>query len=314
MSGHRIAFVFPGQGSQAVGMGRDWADSFPAAAAVFEQADSALGESLSDLCWNGPEEELQLTENTQPAILTASLAVHAVLAERGIKPIAVAGHSLGEYSALVAAGTLALEDAVRLVRERGRLMQEAVPVGKGAMAAILGLDREAVAEAVMVGAESGVCAIANINSPQQLVIAGAVDAVRIAVEKAGELGARRAVEIPVSAPFHCPLMAPAREGLTPVLEQTPFADANVPVVTNVDAAPTQDAAVLRDALVRQVDGTVRWVECVEALLSSGATTLVEVGPGNVLTGLLRRIDRSVKGIALSNPDNLEKLLNHQPPD
>lgn len=306
-----VAFVFPGQGSQAVGMGREWAEQYPEAAEIFERADAALGFELSRLCWHGPGEDLQLTENTQPAIVTTSVAMHAVLAERGISADAVAGHSLGEYSALVAAGALEFEDAVRLVRERGRLMQQAVPVGAGAMAAIIGLDQAQVEEAVVEAARVGVCTVANINSPQQLVIAGAVDAVQVAVDAAQRMGATRAMTLPVSAPFHCPLMQPAREALAPLLEDTDFADAGVDVVPNVDPRRQRSAQRLRQALIEQVNGTVRWVECVETMLATGVGTFVEVGPGNVLTGLLRRISRQAKGVSLAGPKSLDGLLEEE---
>lgn len=305
----RVALVFPGQGSQSVGMGRDWAEQYPEAAEIFERADGALGFELSRLCWEGPAADLQLTENTQPAILTTSVAMHAILAQCGIVPNAVAGHSLGEYSALVAADVLEFEDAVRLVRERGRLMQQAVPVGEGAMAAILGLDRAQVEEAVIEGARVGVCTIANINSPQQLVIAGATEAVQAAVAAAQRAGAKRAMMLPVSAPFHCPLMQPAREGLAPLLEDTDFADARIDVVPNVDPRCQRSARRLRQALIEQVDGTVRWVECVETMIASGVETFVEVGPGNVLTGLLRRISRQANGVSLSGPESVDALLS-----
>lgn len=309
MSGdRRTAFVFPGQGSQAIGMGRDWAEAYPQAAAVFGRADEALGLDLSRLCWEGPAEELQLTENTQPAILTASVAMHAVLAEHGLTAAAVAGHSLGEYSALVAAGVLEFEDAVRLVRDRGRLMQQAVPVGEGAMAAILGLDQAQVEEAVVEGARVGVCAVANINSPKQLVIAGATKAVEVAIEAAQRLGAKRAMTLPVSAPFHCPLMQPAREGLAPLLEGTRFSEARIDVVPNVDPRRQRSAPRLRQALIEQVDGAVRWVECVETMIATGVETFVEVGPGRVLTGLLRRISRQPQAVSLGGPDSLESVL------
>jgi [acyl-carrier-protein] S-malonyltransferase len=302
------AFVFPGQGSQKVGMGRAWADAFPAARATFEEASSALGFDLAKLCWEGPEEELQLTANTQPAILAVSVAIARVLAGRGVAFAAAAGHSLGEYSAHVAAGTLALADAVRLVRERGRRMQEAVPVGVGAMAAILGLDPEAVAAVVAEAAGGEVCSVANFNSPEQTVIAGHKDAVERAMSLAKERGATRALPLPVSAPFHCALMAPAREGLAPRLAATRFADPAVPVVVNVDAAPVTTGAAARDALVRQIDGPVRWVESVRSLHGSLAVRrFVEVGPGVVLSGLIRRIVPDAEAFSLSEPDALAKL-------
>ena len=308
MNGRRMALVFPGQGSQTVGMGRDWAEAFPAAADVFRRADATLGFSLSGLCWQGPAEDLQLTQNTQPAILTTSIAMHAVLVDHGLTVGAVAGHSLGEYSALVAAGTLEFEDAVRLVHERGRLMQQAVPVGEGAMAAIIGLDLAQVEKAVAAGRERGVCAVANINSPQQLVIAGAAAAVDVAIDAAQAAGARRAVLLPVSAPFHCPLMRPARDGLAPLLEETVFSDAGIDVVPNIDPQPTRQAASLRQALIEQVDGTVRWVECVETMIAAQIDRFVEVGPGNVLTGLLRRISREVEGVSIGGPESLPVVL------
>lgn len=309
MSSH--AFVFPGQGSQTVGMGRDWADAFPEARRTFEEADDVLGFSLSDLCWNGPDEQLQLTANTQPAILAASVAVYRVVASRvAAPPVAVAGHSLGEYSAHVAAGTLPLAEALRLVRRRGQLMQEAVPVGEGAMAAVIGLDREAV-EAVLEGidgGDDGRCVLANLNSPQQMVIAGHAAAVARAAEAAKAAGAKMAKLLPVSAPFHSPLMAPARERLAPDLAAAEFADPAVPVVTNVDAEAVSSGDAARAALVRQVDGPVRWVECIECLRGLGATTFVELGPGKVLTGLGKRIDRGVEWLATPGADGLDSLV------
>lgn len=302
------AFVFPGQGSQKVGMGRAWADAFPAARATFDEASSALGFDLAKLCWEGPEEELQLTANTQPAILTVSAAIARVLAERGVPFSAAAGHSLGEYSAYVAAGTLSLADAALLVRERGQRMQEAVPVGVGAMAAILGLAAEAVAAVVAEAAAGEDCAVANYNSPEQTVIAGHKGAVERAMALAKERGAKRALPLPVSAPFHCALMAPARQGLAPRLAATAFADPAVPVVVNVDAAPVSTGAAARDALVRQIDGPVRWVESVRVLHDAlGVRRFVEVGPGAVLSGLIRRIVPDAEAFSLSEPDALAKL-------
>jgi [acyl-carrier-protein] S-malonyltransferase len=290
-------------------MGRDWVESSPAAAKVFQRADETLGFSVRDLCFEGPEDELQLTANTQPAILTTSVAILAGLAGTGIEPVVMAGHSLGEYSALVAAGSLTLEDALRLVRSRGELMQEAVPVGQGAMAAVLGLGSVAVAE-VAVEASSGseVCAVANYNSPVQTVLAGDAPAIDRAVVLAKERGARRAVILPVSAPFHSPLMAPAREGLTPMLAETEFLDPKIPIVDNVDAVEPTTGAAARDALRRQIDSPVRWVESVERMRTAHSVTrFVEVGPGAVLTGLIRRIVPDVEVISLSTPDNLEAL-------
>ncbi len=306
----RTAFVFPGQGSQKVGMGRAWADGYPEARAVFDEASAALGFDLARLCWEGPEAELQLTANTQPAILTVSVAIQRVLAARGLEPHAVAGHSLGEYSAHVAAGTLALGDAVRLVRERGRLMQEAVPVGDGAMAAILGLAPEAVAAvaAEAAAAAGEVCSVANYNSPEQTVIAGHKRAVERAMVLAKERGAKRALPLPVSAPFHCALMAPARAGLAPRLAATTFGDPAVPVVVNIDAAAVTTGAAARSALERQIDGPVRWVESVRQLAEAhGIRRYVEVGPGAVLSGLIRRIVPEAETLSLSEPGGLEAL-------
>lgn len=290
------AFLFPGQGSQSVGMGRDFADAFDVARQTFEEADDALGFSLSRLCFEGPEDELQLTANTQPALLAGSVAIHRVLVSTGdLAPKAMAGHSLGEYSAHVAAGTLDFATALRLVRRRGELMQAAVPAGVGAMAAIMGLEADALAAALdgVETAEGEVVTLANLNSPHQQVIAGHADAVARAVEAAKEAGARVAKMLPVSAPFHSPLMAPARVGLQPALESAEFRDPTLPVVTNVDAAPVTDGAAARDALVRQVDGAVRWVESIEHLVAEGVDTFVEVGPGKVLCGLGKRIDKGV---------------------
>ncbi len=304
------AWIFPGQGSQKVGMGRAWAEAFPAARAAFDEASEALGLDLARLCWEGPESELQLTENTQPAILVASVAIARVLADRGLAPAAVAGHSLGEYSAHVAAGTLSLAAAVRLVRQRGKLMQQAVPVGTGAMAAVLGLAPEAVAEvAAAAAAETGqVCSVANYNSPEQTVIAGHAGAVERASVLARERGARRALPLPVSAPFHCALMRPAREGLAPDLAAAGFADPRCPVVVNVDARAVTAGDAARDALVRQIDGPVRWVESVRELAAGqGVTRFVEVGPGAVLTGLVKRIVPEAEALSLAEPDALAKL-------
>lgn len=305
----KVALVFPGQGSQKVGMGRDWAESFSAAREVFDQADAALGGGLSDLCWEGPAETLQLTENTQPAILTTSVAILRAARERLPSAVVVAGHSLGEYSALVAAGAIDFSDAVRLVRERGRLMQLAVPAGQGAMAAILGLEPAAVEQlAADASSSSGVCTAANYNAPEQTVIAGDRPAVEKAVELAKERGAKRAVLLPVSAPFHSPLMAPARSGLEPLLAETAFTDPSVPVVTNVDAAPVSEGSACREALGRQVDGPVRWVESVRRMSEEfGVGTFIEVGPGSVLSGLIRRIVPGVQVVSLSDPSGLEAL-------
>ncbi len=306
------AWIFPGQGSQKVGMGRAWAEAHAEAAAVFEEASAALGLDLARLCWEGPEAELQRTENTQPAILAVSVAIARVLAARGLAPVAVAGHSLGEYSAHVAAGTLGLADALRLVRRRGQLMQQAVPQGVGAMAAVLGLEPEAVAAvAATAAAETGrVCSVANYNSPEQTVIAGHTEAVERAMALARERGAKRALALPVSAPFHCALMRPAREGLSPDLAATPFRAPAVPVVVNVEARAVTSGDAARDALVRQIDGPVRWVESVRALAGAhGVTRFVEVGPGSVLCGLVRRIVPQAEAISLAEPEGLGKLLD-----
>ncbi len=304
-----IAFVFPGQGSQSVGMGRAWAAGFEESRRAFEEADDVLGFALSRLCWEGPEGELQLTANTQPAILATSVAIHRVVAARGYEPAVVAGHSLGEYTALVAAGALAFADALELVRRRGELMQRAVPVDVGAMAAVLGLDAEQVAEVAAEAAGDEVCVVANKNAPIQTVVAGHKAAVERAVALAAERGARRAVLLPVSAPFHSPLMRPAREGLTPSLEATTFSDPRMPVVTNVDAAPATTAAAVRDALVRQVDGPVRWVESVEWMAGAGGVgTFVEIGPGAVLSGLIRRTVQGPKALSVAEPAALDGAL------
>ncbi len=304
-----VAYVFPGQGSQRVGMGRALASAFPEARAVFEEADDTLGFSLSGLCFEGPEDELQLTANTQPAIVAMSVAVLRCYLARDPRPAApafVAGHSLGEYSALVAAGALELADALRLVRARGQAMQQAVPVGEGAMAAILGLSQEDTAAVAAQAASDtgGVCQLANLNAPGQIVIAGAAGAVDRAAELAGERGARRAIPLPVSAPFHCALMAPARVEMEPLIRDVQMADPEVPVVCNVDAGEVTTAAAARDALVRQIDGAVRWSESVALMASRGVERLVEIGPGKVLSGLGRRIERSLKVRAIAEPEDL----------
>ena len=290
-----IAYIFPGQGSQAPGMGKDLAEKFAAAKQIFEEADAALGFALSDLCFHGPAEDLQLTENTQPAILATSIAtLRAIEAEGFPQADYVAGHSLGEYSALVAAASLSLSDAVKMVRARGRYMQEAVPVGTGAMAAILGSDIETVNAACAEAVQGQVCSAANINSPGQIVIAGDAAAIDRAIPLLKERGAKRALKLNVSAPFHCALMKPAQDRLALDLDRISFSDATVPVITNVDAAPQQNGDKLRDSLVRQVSQPVRWLESVEFLINQGVQTFIEIGPGKVLSGLVRQIDRSVR--------------------
>ena len=301
-----IAYIFPGQGSQAPGMGRELAEGFGAARAVFEEADDALGFALSRLCFEGPAEELQLTENTQPAILTTSVAALRAAESEGLPaPDFVAGHSLGEYSAIVAAGALTLKDAVRVVRRRGRFMQEAVPVGEGAMAAVVGIDLEtvgAVCEEARRGEE--VCEPANVNSPHQIVIAGSAAAVERALPLLKERGARRAIPLKVSAPFHCGLMLPAQERLKGVLEGVEFADLRVPLVTNVDARVVRTGEEARESLVRQVSSPVRWLESVELLAREGVGTFIEVGPGKVLSGLVRHTVKEARSLHVEDRASL----------
>ena len=304
------AFVFPGQGSQSVGMGQECAAEIEEARAVFSCADEVLGFQLSRLCWEGPAADLQLTANTQPAILTMSVAIFRSLEAAGLRPDAVAGHSLGEYSALVAAGALEFADAVQLVRRRGELMQEAVPPGVGAMAAILGLDPGVVREVVeTVTSAQAVCAVANLNAPGQTVIAGHRDAVESAVDEAKTRGAKRAVLLPVSAPFHSPLMAPAREAMAPLLEAVTISDPAVPVVCNVDARPLREALAVKDALLRQIDQPVRWVESIVCLREElDCSSFVEVGPGRVLSGLIRRIVPKASTASASSPDSIRAAI------
>jgi [acyl-carrier-protein] S-malonyltransferase len=300
-----IAYIFPGQGSQNAGMGKDLADKFPAARQVFEEADEALGFALSDLCFNGPAQQLQLTENTQPAILTTSVAALRAGESEGFpKPDFVAGHSLGEYSALVAAGALSLTAAARTVRKRGQYMQEAVPVGAGAMAAILGADVETVAAACAEAAQGEICSAANINSPNQIVIAGAAAAIDRAIEIVKARGAKRAVKLNVSAPFHCAMMMPAQDRLALDLNELEFKDLAPPVVTNVDARPINKGAEARDALVRQVSQPVRWLESVEFLATQGVQTFIEIGPGKVLSGLVRQINRELRCLNVEDESSL----------
>jgi [acyl-carrier-protein] S-malonyltransferase len=302
-----IAFVFPGQGAQAVGMGRALADQFDVCRQTFAEADAALGESLSDLIFNGPADRLTLTENTQPAILTMSVAVCRLLGERGLTPSFVAGHSLGEYSAHVAAGTFEFADAVRLVRNRGRYMQEAVPVGEGAMAAILGLDEAGVNQACEEASQGDVVSAANLNGGGQIVIAGSAAAVARASEKAKARGAKRAIPLPVSAPFHCALMKPAEVRLAPELRAVKAADPRVPVVANVDAEPKRTAAESIEALIKQVASPVRWEDVVRRLASEGVTRYVEVGPGKALSGMIKRIASGATIHNVEGPDDLAAL-------
>ena len=308
------AFVFPGQGSQAVGMGRELSAAFPVAREVFEEVDDALSQALSRLMFEGPEDTLTLTENAQPALMAVSLAVVRVLESEGSfvlaeKGAAVAGHSLGEYSALAAAGTLSLADAAQLLKRRGQAMQEAVPVGEGAMAAVLGLsveDAEALAEEA---ADGEVCVVANDNAPGQVVLSGDAAAIERATALAPEKGAKRCIPLSVSAPFHCPLMAPAADVMEEALAKVAFAPPALSVVTTVTAARESDPTRLRTLLVEQVTGRVRWRESVEAMRDDGVEMLVELGSGKVLSGLTRRVDRDLKASALGSPEDIDAFLN-----
>lgn len=303
-----LAFTFPGQGSQTIGMGKAFYDASPAARKVFDEANAALGLDLTRVMFEGPESELALTTNTQPAVLAASVAAAAACAEQGLRPALAAGHSLGEYSALVVAGALRLHDAVRVVRKRGELMQQAVPVGTGAMAAVMGLALDAVEALCREAARGEVVEVANVNSAAQIVIAGHRPAVERAVALAGERGGKKSVLLPVSAPFHCALMKPAAARLVTELAQVPVADPTIPVVRNVDAGVTRAARDVVPFLLSQVASPVRWTECVQRLAAEGATVFVEVGPGRVLTALTRRIADGAKALSVEDPSSLEKTL------
>lgn len=307
-----IAFTFPGQGSQAVGMGKDLAEAFPEARAVFEEVDEALGQKLSDIMWNGPEDTLTLTANAQPALMAVSIATMRVLEARGLvladKVAYVAGHSLGEYSALCAAGTFSLSDTAKLLRIRGDAMQSAVPVGQGAMAAIIGLEHGDVDAICTEAKAEGVCQIANDNGGGQLVISGSKAAVEKAASLATEKGAKRAIMLPVSAPFHSDLMAPAADAMRHALAKVEKKSPVVPVVANVRAAPVSDAEEIAGLLVTQVTGQVRWRETVEWFGANGITTLYEIGSGKVLTGLARRIDKNISGVAVNTPADIDAAI------
>ncbi|MGH9703030.1 MAG: ACP S-malonyltransferase [Candidatus Acidiferrales bacterium] len=304
----KLAFLFPGQASQYPGMGRTLHDQVAVARAVFEEADQALGFSISNICFEGTEEQLKLTSITQPAILTVSVAAFRALQERGVTPDYVAGHSLGEYSALVAAGSLDFADAVRLVHNRGKFMQEAVPTGEGAMAAILGLAPALVAEICKKASDGQVISAANLNSPEQTVISGRAEAVKRAVEIASQNGAKRAVMLPVSAPFHCELMMPAQVRLEKDLRAAKFHDLRFPLITNVEAEAVTTGEEAREALIKQVCLPVHWEDSIRQMVDLGVNTFIEVGPGRVLSGLLRQIDRSVRCFNVEDPASIESML------
>ena len=310
------AFVFPGQGSQAVGMGKDLAENFPVAKEVFEQVNDALGQDLSALMWNGPESELTLTENAQPALMAVSIAVTRVLAERGYnlqdQAAYVAGHSLGEYSALAAVGSIALDDAAKLLKLRGQAMQRAVPIGVGAMAAVMGLDFEACVEIAQEACQgSDVCQAANDNAPGQVVLSGSISAVGRAIDLAKERGAKRAIELPVSAPFHCALMQPAAEEMSEALAATKISEPCVPLIANVSAELVTDPDMIRSLLVKQVTGRVRWREIMTFLANKGVTHLIELGAGKVLSGLAKRNDDRLQGISLSSAESVLNFLDNK---